>query len=505
MRSQLIFWNIAVLALMLLLLGIICRAITLGVILRSVDQELTQSVSMFQRPPRFGPGRPNSMGPPNPGGPPSNIGHGNAPGQPPPNNEKLPGAEHRDHHDGPGHGPRYEHGPGSPEPSKPYQAHLYTKAGLSALPDDTRAVWDVAALRKAIAGQTVFTYTTLGDETLRVISTPAFMIDSSLGAVQCAYPLKDVYRAVSGITFALLLLMPVGLAIAGLAGYFLTKRVLSHVHTLTQAASRLGQSGADFSGRLPVLGEDEFAGMASTFNGLLSSLDDAHQTQTASMEMLKRFTADASHELKTPLTIIRGRASMGLAREDLDKGTIRTLTEIELAATRMDRLVRDMLHIARFDEGGVGVERETELFLNAIFAEAANEAGAPRTRMHTDITPEHLTVHGNEAELVRLFRNLIENALRYSPEDSPIEVSASVKSDKVCIAITDHGQGIPPEHLPHLGERFYRVDASRSRPSGGTGLGLYICKSIAAAHRGSVRIESDIGEGATAIVEMPMG
>jgi len=484
---------------MLGLLGVVCRFVTLQVIMGSVNNEMSRTVGMFRRPPPVdhGPGmmngqdphdhgrfgqRPNDPGRPEPGPPPRGIENGPGRGDP---------------HGGPG-----DNGPGGPHPpdsDNPYHPHLFNSRGVSAPRDDVRAVWDPAGLAKALHGQTTYNDITIDDEPVRVLSAPAYTHDREHGAVQYAYPLKEVYRALSGINLALLLLAPFGLAGAGLVGVSLTNRVLRRVQVMTQAAGKIG--AADFSRRLPVTGDDEFSELAETFNGLLGGLDSAYQQQQDLMKLQQRFTADASHELKTPLTIIKGRAGLGLERTGADEKSRRAFEEIESAANTMDKLVQDLLLLARFDEGRLG-SRQTELLVQDVLSTArSSSAGADRVAL--ELEGEDLTIKGNEGELVRVFRNLVDNALSYSPTDKQVLVSARRELESVVITIKDQGSGIAPEHLPHLGERFYRIDVSRTRPTGGTGLGLSICRSIVSAHGGTMSFESDLGIGTTVTVQLP--
>ncbi len=481
LRTHLIFWNVAALALMLGLLGVVCRLVTLQVIMGSVNDEMARAVRMFKRPP--------------PGGPPRGMN----------------GGEHGEHMGGPNDmggpppgdplGQNMRRAPHPPDSDNPYHPHLYDAQGVSAPRDDVRAVWDMAGLEKALHGQTVYSDLTIDEEPMRVLSAPAYTHDREKGAVQYAYPLKEVYRAVSGINLALLLLAPFGLAGAGLVGVSLTNRVLRRVQVMSQAAGKIG--AADFSRRLPVTGGDEFSELAETFNGMLGGLDMAYQQQQELMNLQQRFTADASHELKTPLTIIKGRAWLGLERAALDDKTRRAFEEIEAAADTMDRLVQDLLLLARSDEGRLG-SCQTELLVSEVLQRASQQAACTvEGRVRLEIENEELTLTGNETELVRMFRNLLENGLNYSPESKPVTVTARRDQATTIITITDEGPGIAPEHLPHMGERFYRVDASRTRPTGGTGLGLSICRSIISAHGGIIDFESELGVGTTVRVSLP--
>ena len=387
-----------------------------------------------------------------------------------------------------------------PDADNPYHPHIFTADGVSAMKSDTRAVWDQQALNRALHGEIVYSTLTVDDEPLRILSSPGYTPQGRLGAVQYAYPLRDVYLAVSGISLTLLLLAPFGLLGAGFVGVVLTNRVLRRVQVMTQAAGRFG--AADFSRRLPVTGNDEFSELAETFNGLLGGLDDSFQQQQELMKMQRRFTADASHELKTPLTIIKGRAGLGLERTTLDEKTRRTFEEIETAATTMDRLVQDLLLLARSDEGQLG-KQQTELLAAEVLQRAIQQTQAD-SRILIELESNELLVTGNESELVRLFRNLMDNALSYSPEAKQVRVTARREANHIIIQVLDQGVGIAPEHLAHLGERFYRADESRTRPTGGTGLGLSICKSIVNAHGGNLKFESQVGVGTTVTVELPV-
>jgi len=378
---------------------------------------------------------------------------------------------------------------------------LFTPAGKSFSPADTRMPWDQPALAKALKGEHLFTNVTVDDEPLRIVSSPAFNPDRRKGAVQFAYPLKDVNLAIAGVDAALLVLLPVGLLAAGWMGSVLTGRILKRVNRMTQAAGSIGAK--DLSERLPVAGNDEFAQLAETFNGLLERLDSAFQDQRRMLDLQRRFTADASHELKTPLTIIQGSSGLALTRPSTDAGSRETFLEIKRASETMSKLVTDLLLLARSDEGQLAKER-VEILASEVLARAAKEAYREGSaHVEVCVEPEDLTLIGNEAELIRLFRNLLENSVRHTPSTGSIRASAIGKVHSVLFEVVDTGSGIAREHLPNLGERFYRIDESRTRAEGGTGLGLSICRSIVEAHHGSMQIESELGKDAKVIVMLP--
>jgi signal transduction histidine kinase len=193
---------------------------------------------------------------------------------------------------------------------------------------------------------------------------------------------------------------------------------------------------------------------------------------------------------------------MGLDRDNLDQKSRGAFEEIEAAANTMDKLVQDLLLLARFDEGQLG-RQKTELLLSDVLQSSKKQV-AESERIRINLQDDGLTVTGNEAELVRLFRNLMENAVLYSPAESQVIVESKLTGSNAVITVSDSGSGIAPEHLAHLGERFYRVDVSRTRPTGGTGLGLSICKSIVEAHNGAIEFESVPGRGTTVKVTLPV-
>ncbi len=520
LRTQLILWNVIALSLMLGGLGVVCRYAILQFLMQSVNHELERGIDMFTRPPRSKhappPARPGEetggrppfgeenregppheheleAGPPGEHTPPDNLTENGVTGsrsdRPPP--ADFHGGDH--------------HGPGPPDSSNPYRPHHYEQNGVSEAARDTRPIWDKAGLASALKGDTVFNTVIVDEEPVRVLSAPAFNRQGKRGAVQNAYPLKEVYRALSGVDTVLLLLIPLGLLGAGWMGSALTNRVLRRVQWMTQAAGRIGMEGGagGFARRLPVVGSDEFAELADTFNGMLGRLDTAFQEQKQLLELQQRFTADASHELKTPLTIIKGRAGLALGRETTDEKSRRAFQEISNAADNMAQLVQDLLLLARSDEGQMGQDRR-ELLIVEILETAREQAlQEDRAPITLDAQPETLTVMGCQSELARLFRNLLDNAVRYTPAQGAITVTARRRQNEVVVTVTDTGSGIAPEHLPHLGTRFHRVDASRTRPTGGTGLGLSICRSIVEAHGGTLTFASQLGVGTTVTVVLP--
>ncbi len=352
--------------------------------------------------------------------------------------------------------------------------------------------WDRHSYLRSLAGRTV--YSTIRDRgwPVRVLSMPIERRGRIDRVLQLAYPLDGVLRELDELTSTLLALVPFGLLAAGIGGAFLTDRALRPVREIAGTAARLG--AGDLSERLPVSGLDEFSELSSSFNAMLARLEAAFERQ-------RRFTADASHELRTPLSIIQANTGLALEHPWPGERYREFLSAIDTAAARQSRIVEELLFLARADAGRLARDVGPVCLLEVLeeAAEAVSRPDRPAVRLES-IAPG-LMVPGSGSELTRLFTNLLENAARHTPPEGTVTVSAIVETLSVTITVADTGEGIAPEHLPHLGERFYRVDAARS--AGGTGLGLAICRSITEAHGGRMTIESQVGAGTAVRVRLP--
>lgn len=350
--------------------------------------------------------------------------------------------------------------------------------------------WDRHAYARSLAGRTVYSTVWDRDVWVRVLSMPIERRGKVDRVLQLAYPLDGVLREIDALTSTLLALVPFGLLAAGLGGAFLTGHALRPVREIAGTAARLGAN--DLSERLPVSGRDEFSELSSSFNAMLARLEEAFDRQ-------RRFTADASHELRTPLSIIKANTSLALEHPWPEERYCEFLAAIDSAADRQSRIVEELLFLARADAGRLARDVGPVCLIEVLeeAAEAVSRPDRPCIRLES-IDPS-LMVPGSGSELTRLFTNLLENAVRHTPSEGMVTVSAMIDAISVTVTVADTGEGIAPEHLPHLGERFYRVDAARSAAPGGypggTGLGLVICHSIIEAHEGRMTITSKVGEG----------
>lgn len=291
--------------------------------------------------------------------------------------------------------------------------------------------WDRRSYLRSLAGRTV--YSTVRDHgTLtRVLSMPIERRGSVDEVLQLAYPLDGVLREIDKLTSLLLALVPFGLLAAGMGGAFLTGRALRPVREIAATAARLGAS--DLSERLPVSGSDEFSELSSSFNAMLARLEEAFDRQ-------RRFTADASHELRTPLSIIKANTSMALEHPWSDERYREFLAAIDTAAGRQSRIVEELLFLARTDAGRLAHDVGPVCLIEAL-EEAAESVSRPdRPCIRLEALDPTLMAPGSGSELTRLFTNLLENAVRHTPPDGTVTVSATVDSTSVTVTVADTGE-----------------------------------------------------------------
>jgi two-component system phosphate regulon sensor histidine kinase PhoR len=221
------------------------------------------------------------------------------------------------------------------------------------------------------------------------------------------------------------------------------------------------------------------------------------------------FVANASHELRTPLSTIGGYAETLAEEDDLPADTRSNFGRIiRDESRRMLRIIEDLMSLSRIQADRFLAPEDRVLLGDVIQTSIANAAGSRGSsgHIHADVPMDLPSIQGDRAQLLQLFDNLISNALRYGCDrpDSMIDISARRDGRWLVATVTDHGPGIPREHLPRITERFYRVDAARSRESGGTGLGLAIVKHIVERHKGALDIRSTLGVGTSVTVRFPI-
>jgi signal transduction histidine kinase len=362
--------------------------------------------------------------------------------------------------------------------------------------------YDLLTFNQAKGGATAFSEITIENEPARLVSMPVYVQGKIARVVQYPQPLAGTYAALGGITWTLVTVLPLILIFATAGGAFLAGRALKPVREITDTASEIGAE--NLSGRLDVKGNDEFSRLAGTFNGMLERLQGAFTGMERAVEQQRRFTADASHELRTPLTVIKANTSLALRGTRSVEEYQKSLAAVNAAADSMNRLVNDLLILARSDNGKLEVNCEPTC-LRPLLKEAVSSVVRPGVaEIKLEMADEGLEVLGDGHSILRIFVNLLENAARHTPPEGSIELRQKRDGDWAVIEVADTGAGIAPEHLPHLTERFYRVDEARARAEGGNGLGLSICSSIVEAHAGTMSIDSEVGKGTTVTVRLPV-
>ncbi|GIW12746.1 MAG: hypothetical protein KatS3mg062_0185 [Tepidiforma sp.] len=290
----------------------------------------------------------------------------------------------------------------------------------------------------------------------------------------------------------------VGLAIAsGIGGYILSGMLLRPVRDITQAASEI--SATNLSRRINYQGpRDELWALADTFDSMIGRLE-------ASFERQRQFVQDASHELRTPLAAIRTNIEVTEMDPDATLEEYRELVAtIKSQTERLTRLSEDLLLLTNDD--GARVEREP-VDLGALTADVVSEL-QPLAAQRGVALRRHVAAPAPEAQaspdlLFRCVLNLVDNAIKYSGEGATVTVRVLEAGERLRVEVEDNGPGIPPEALPHIFERFYRVDKGRSRREGGTGLGLAIVRELITAMGGQVGVRSEPGSGTTFWIDLP--
>lgn len=334
-----------------------------------------------------------------------------------------------------------------------------------------------------------------GDTQLRVYTVPLPASDEQeLHYYLQVARLLDTYEHLNRVSLTALLMGFAAATASLFVAVLLTPGLFKPLEDMATAARQITRAD-DLSRRVPYANRpDEIGDLARAFNQTLERLERLFRTQ-------QRLLADVSHELRTPLTTIRGNLDLMRRMGDTDP---ESLGAIQVEIERMTRLVGDLLLLARADSGGLPLERKPVEIDNILF-DVYRQVRMLEPPVEIELVAvDQVTVLGDADRLKQLFLNLVENAIKYTPPGGTVSLSLSKKADWAFFEVSDTGTGIPPENLPHIFDRFYRVDKSRARAQGGSGLGLSIAKWIAQAHGGAIRVTSQVGEGTTFNVTLPL-
>lgn len=308
-------------------------------------------------------------------------------------------------------------------------------------------------------------------------------------------PLDHIDAAVRSYAGLMVAMAIVGGAVAFGVGWLVARRALHPVSLMTTTAAAIAES-RQFSRRVADgNGRDELGRLAHTFNAMLASLQDAYDAQV-------RFVSAASHELRAPLTVIQANVDLLSTAPMSDDERQTAIAEMSAEASRMTRLVADLLVLARAD-AGIAIRQdlvEVDRVLLDVVSEARHLTQGQRLEVR-EIEPA--VVRGDPDRLKQVFLNVIENAIKYSPASGSVVVSIRRQGPDVVAVVQDNGVGINAEDLPHVFERFYRADPARSRDPGGSGLGLAIAQWVVSEHGGSIDLSSRVGTGTAVTIRLP--
>lgn len=310
-------------------------------------------------------------------------------------------------------------------------------------------------------------------------------------------PLAQAYAESSILRRALVVGIPLALALAASGGWLIARRALRPVSLMVAQAQQITGQTPGRRLRVP-RPEDELGRLASTFNGLLERLEGVLTAQ-------RQFMADASHELRTPISVVRTAAEVALCHDTRTELEYREfLAVIAAQARRLGQMVDDMMALARADIGGMAVE-PTDLDLDEVLAECVRDAkllaGERQVEVRARSAPE-TPARGDERLLRQMLMNLLDNAIRHTPPGGHVTAALTVNDGFHEISVSDTGSGVPLEDRDRIFERFVRLDPARSRP-GGAGLGLPIARCIAEAHGGTLALEDGGPPGSTFLARLP--
>ena len=322
--------------------------------------------------------------------------------------------------------------------------------------------------------------------------------DNSRYVIEVGVSTARTEETVRQVLLMLAIGLPIAVCVAVAGGFVLVRRALKPVDNLSQKAAAITQHS--LSERLPVVRTgDELERLSVSLNLMISRLEDAINSS-------KQFVADASHELRTPLAVLRGELENLAQDAQLKSQTRETLGSSLEEVDRLAEIVEGLLALSRLDTGEARAEW-VRFDLAALVATTADQMSLLAEDKHITVvcdSSERVMIEGDQARLKQVVVNLLDNAIKYTPNGGRIKLKITQEEGNAVLDVADDGIGIPPEALPHVFKRFFRVDGSRSRDQGGAGLGLSIVKSICDAHGARVEVSSTPGQGSRFRIRQPL-
>lgn len=372
------------------------------------------------------------------------------------------------------------------------------------------------ALKNASRGLITFeTHRSFGNTPLRIITFPVMENNHVAKIVQIASSLEEVEDALNTLSILLMITVPLALMVASLGGQFLAHQALKPVDNITQTARMITSQNLNQRIKPPKV-KDEISRLIETFNEMISRLDQ-------SFRQIKQFSSDVSHELKTPLTILKGEAEVTLRKERTSEEYQQILKSNLEEINRMSQIVDDLLLLSKTDTGEIRLNKEeinlTEI-LNDVVSQMNIFAQSKSIHIETSNHQGDIRIFGDALRMRELFLNLIANGIKYTEEGGAVQIALTrdplpaaktpsgytggEQMGYAKVIVSDTGMGIAKEDQERIFDRFFRVDKARSREEGGSGLGLSICKWIVEAHQGEIKVESELGKGSSFIVKLPI-
>ncbi len=346
-----------------------------------------------------------------------------------------------------------------------------------------------------------FSFQTTNLEALQYrVARRQISVDGKVYLIDAAVPTDPFDQALDNFRLVEKRFLPPLVLLASLLGYWLSGRALAPVSRIIESAERIGVR--NLSRRLEVpRAKDELRRLTEQVNAMLDRIE-------ASVKRITQFTADASHDLRTPLALIRTNAELALRRPRSDSEYREALTRILSTSEETTELIEQLLLLARADANVAQLKLEpTALFpvLRAVAQKASVLAAGKGLAFSHSVVPCRHTLLANQAALERLLLTVLDNAIKYTPAGGRVSLDVRVENSEASIEITDTGIGIGEKDLPHVFERFYRADQARSRETRGSGLGLSIAKWIAEIHHGSIDLQSQAaGQGTRVTIRLPL-
>lgn len=355
------------------------------------------------------------------------------------------------------------------------------------------------AVNRAEQGMaTIETFKRSGYAPLRLVTLPVIRNMRFTGElVQVGAPLDAIHETLRGINIQLWTILPCGLLLSIVAGYFVTRRALKPVVEMQRAAAKI--SIEDLTRRIKVPGAtDELRDLAITFNRMLDGLQE-------SVKRLRRFTGDVSHEMRTPLSVIRAESQLALRRDRSGEEYRQAISKIENESKKLASIIEDLLLLARAESQAIEVtwsNFDLEPFFDEIQESLKQEFASRGVKLAIENQVSH-KVSASPSYLAMILDNLLINAAKHSKPGQEVTISAWELDGRLQFQVTDRGEGIAECDLPHIFETFYRADTARNRSAGGVGIGLSLAVALVKLHGGLIKVDSKEGFGTSFLVAIP--